>query len=56
MSNAEHDDHYLDITTQICKAIINPPIPVVNKVSDDVNDMNEAPKDESEKLVTNGEL
>lgn len=54
MQNSKNDSHCLAITTRCGKDTFDPPMPVVDKVWDDVANIDDELKEELEKLVTSG--
>lgn len=54
--NLKNYIHYLAITTKICKANVDPPVPRVDDVWNDVADIDDALEKELEKSMTSYKL
>lgn len=53
MENQKNDSHYVAIASQWGKDTIDPSMSIVDEVKNDTTDLDNTPKDEIEKLLTN---
>lgn len=56
MQTTKTNDRCLAITTRSGNTTVNPPIHVINNMSNELMDIDDAPKAKSKKLVTGGEF
>lgn len=56
IQNSKNNIYYLSITTQSRKATIDSSIPIFDEIRNDTIYLDDIPKDETEKLVTNVEM